>query len=44
MIKKKYLDLRITDLEGTVQILEQKIKNLEAKLKPAKKATKKNAK
>ena len=44
MISKKILDLRITDLEGSIQILEQRIKKLEAKDKPAKKVAKKNVK
>lgn len=48
MISKKLLDIRLTDLEGAMQILEQRIEKLEAKpektVKPAKKAAKKNAK
>lgn len=48
MISKKLLDIRITDLEGAIQILEQRLEKLEVKpektVKPAKKVTKKNAK
>ena len=48
MISKKLLDIRITDLEGAIQIIEQRLEKLEAKpektVKSAKKVAKKNAK